>query len=141
MSSYLTFYLVPKAEESKPDVKPISLINYSRSSDIYQYFYENVHPAYIEDKDGNTQYTELTTEMVDSVIEDLKNDITKAEKRISEYEKHAGGNSEIIEEILSIQEYKEDLEWALHKVEFIRDIVKESNDSWNDYNKVLCNVD
>ena len=36
MSSYLTFYVVPKAEGSKP----LSLICYSRNTHIYQYFDE-----------------------------------------------------------------------------------------------------
>lgn len=135
MSSYLTFYLVPKAEDSKP----LALMSYSRSSDIYQYFDDTIHPAYIGMGD-ETQYTELTVAMVDEVLEDLKNDISKARKRVAEYEKHAAGNSEIIEDILGQKEWIEDLEWALHKIEFIRDIVYEASCGWNEYNKVLCNV-
>lgn len=140
MSSYLTFYLIPKAEDSKPEVKPISLISYSRSSNVYQYFNDTIHPAYIGIGD-ETQYTELTINKVDEVIEELKNDISKAQKRTVEYEKHAAGNSELIEDIISQKEYIEDLEWALHKVEFIRDLVQEASYSWTGYDKILCNVD
>lgn len=137
MSSYLTFYLVPKAEDSKP----LSLISYSRSSDVYRYFNDTLHVKYITNNEGEVQYTELTTDMVDEVLNDLKNDISKAEKRILEYEKHTSGNTEIIEYILEQKEYIEDLEWALHKIEFIRDLVYEASCSGNKYNKVLCNVD
>ena len=137
MSSYLTFYLVPKAEGSKP----LGLISYTRSSNVYQYFNDNLHVKYITNSEGETQYTELTTDMVDEVLDDLKNDISKAEKRILEYEKHASGNTEIIEYILEQKEYIEDLNWALYKIQFIRDLVYEASCSWNEYNKVLCNVD
>jgi hypothetical protein len=136
MSSYLTFYLVPKAEDSKP----LDLISYSRNTNVYQYFDEVLHVAYIGNSDEK-QYTELDTSKVDRVLEELKNDISKAQKRMAEYEKHANGNTEIIEEVISQKEYIEDLEWALHKVEFIRDIVVEATYSYCDYNKVLCNVD
>lgn len=137
MSSYLTFYIVPKAEDSKP----LSLISYTRSSNVYQYFSDNLHVQYITNNEGEIQYTELTTDMVDEVLDDLKNDISKAEKRILEYEKHASGNTEIIEYILEQKEYIEDLNWALYKIQFIRDLVYEASCSWNEYNKVLCNVD
>jgi len=136
MSSYLTFYLVPKAEDSKP----LDLISYSRNTDVYQYFEEVLHVAYIGNGDEK-QYTELSTSKVDRVLEELRNDISKAQKRMAEYEKHANGNTEIIEEVIGQKEYIEDLEYALHKIEFIRDIVVEATYSYCDYNKVLCNVD
>lgn len=136
MSSYLTFYIKTKEENSKP----LSLISYSRNTDIYQYFDENVHPAYIG-MDEDTKYTELSKNDVDLVIEDMENDIGKTKKRIEEYEKHAGGNQEIIEEILNWKEYIEDLEYWLHKVEFIKDLIEEASYSWTSYDKILCNVD
>ena len=136
MSSYLTFYIVSKAEDSKP----LNLICYSRGTYIYQYFYENIHPAYIGTGD-ETQYTELTVQKVDGVLENMKNDISKCQEKISEYQKHAAGNTEIIEYILEMKEDLDILKWALHKVEFIRDLVYEAGCDWNDYNKILCNVD
>ena len=56
MSSYLTFYIVPKEGN-----KPIALLNYSRNNDIYQYFVDNVKVAFIG-MEENPQYTELTEE-------------------------------------------------------------------------------
>ena len=67
MSSYLTFYIVPKEEGSKP----ISLIGYSRSSEIYQYFNDSINPAYVGTGD-KINYTELTVSHVDKVINDLQ---------------------------------------------------------------------
>ena len=136
MSSYLTFYIVLKEENSKP----ISLINYSRNTDVYQYFDEVIHPTFVGMGD-EPKYTELTVSKVNEVISELKQDITKATKRVSEYEKQAAGNAELIEEIISQKEWIEDLEYSLRKIEFIRDIVQEASYSWGSYNKVLCNVD
>lgn len=136
MSSYLTFYIVPKEEGSKP----ISLISYSRSNEIYQYFNDSLSISYAGNGD-EINYTELTVSHVDKVIEDLKCDIDKSKTRLQEYEKHASGNLEIIEEILNQKDYLNDLEGTLYQIYCIRNIVEESTYDWNDYNKVLCNID
>jgi hypothetical protein len=136
MSSYLTFYIVPKEEGSKP----IALLNYSRNNDIYQYFVDNVRVTFIG-MEENPQYTELTEEKIDWVIHDLKSDISKAQKRVEEYEHHVDGNMDIIEEIISQKDYIDDLKYALSETEFIKQFVTEATHSWSDYNKVLCNVD
>lgn len=136
MSSYLTFYIVPKEEDSKP----ISLMSYSRSNEIYQYFNDSLSISYAGNGD-EINYTELTVSHVDRVIEHLKCDIDKSKARLQEYEKHASGNLEIIEEILNQKDYLNDLEGTLYQIYCIRNIVEESTYSWNDYNKVLCNID
>lgn len=136
MSSYLTFYIVPKEEGSKP----IALLNYSRNNDIYQYFVDNVRVTFVG-MEENPQYTELTEEKIDWVIHDLKSDISKAQKRVEEYEHHVDGNMDIIEEIISQKDYIDDLKYALSETEFIKQFVTEATHSWSDYNKVLCNVD
>ena len=74
MSSYLTFYIVPKEEGSKP----IALLNYSRNNDIYQYFVDNVRVAFVG-MEENPQYTELTEEKIDWVIHDLKYALSETE--------------------------------------------------------------
>lgn len=89
----------------------------------------------------NPQYTELTEEKIDWVIHDLKSDISKAQKRVEEYEHHVDGNMDIIEEIISQKDYIDDLKYALSETEFIKQFVTEATHSWSDYNKVLCNVD
>lgn len=136
MSSYLTFYVVPKAEGSKP----LALVSYTRSSAIYRCFNETLNVAYIG-MDDEPQYTELTVSKVNEVIEDMKDEIEGNKKRIAEYEKHAAGNTDIIEYIIELKEDTEILEYFLHKVEFIKDLVEEASNNWNEYNKILCNVD
>ena len=136
MSSYLTFYVVPKAEGSKP----LALVSYTRSSAIYRCFNETLNVAYIGIGD-EPQYTELTVNKVNEVIEHMKEEIEGMEKRIAEYEKHAAGDTDIIEYIIELKEDTEILEYFLHKAEFIKDLVVEASNDWNEYNKILCNVD
>ena len=136
MSSYLTFYIVPKEEGSKP----ISLMSYSRNNEIYQYFNDSLSISYTGNGD-EINYTDFTVSHVDKVIDDLKCDIDKSKTRLQEYEKHASGNLEIIEEILNQKDYLNDLEGTLYQIYCIRNIVEESTYNWNDYNKVLCNID
>lgn len=136
MSSYLTFYIVPKAENSKP----LALISYSRNSGIYRSFYDSIHPAYTGMED-EIQYTELTKDKVDQVIFDLQEDINSAKRRLAEYEKHAAGNTEIIEDIIEQREYIDNLEYGLHKIEFIKDLVIDAGYGCTGFTKVLCNVD
>lgn len=134
MSSYLTFYAVPKAE----GIKPIALISYSRNTEIYQYFNDNLVIAYMGMED--CQYTELTSDKVRIVLDDVIRDISRTEKRIFEYEKYAAGNSEIINEILSLKEYLETLYYCRSRIEFIQEIVEDIR--FNDELKAIyCNVD
>ena len=94
MSSYLSFYLVPRAH---PEEK-LLLQSFSRSNEVYQRFSDNLNIAYA----GNEEkYTKLTISDVESVIQDIDADITKAETRRTEYEKFCYGNPESIEEIIS----------------------------------------
>lgn len=134
MSGYLNFYIVPKEENSKP----ISLISYSRNNDVYSYFNESLNPAYIGTEE--TQYTELNISKIDLVLDDINSDINSINNRLLEYEKHANGNIEVIEEILSQKEYLKDIINAKNIVEFIKSLILESTYSWSDYNKVLCNI-
>ena len=62
MSSYLSVYIVPKRKSEEEEKKHILILSYSRSSDIYRYFDENIHPAFIDIED--TRYTILDKEVL-----------------------------------------------------------------------------
>lgn len=133
MSSYLTFYLQRKNE------KPITLISYSRSDELYQYFYENTNMK--EDVQYDTEYyTTISCEDVDDVISELTQSINNINTRIIEYEKHVDGNIEIIDEIISLKDYLETLNDTLIRTRFIKDLVLEANHGYADYTAVLCNI-
>ena len=129
MSSYLSFYLVPKAH---PEER-LLLQSFSRSNEVYQRFFDNLSVAYA----GNEEkYTKLTVSDVESVIRDLDDDIAKAEARRVEYEKFCHGNSELIE---STKEYIRDLQSTRDYISFIRDILADLD--YSGFSDVLCNID
>lgn len=132
MSSYLSFYLVPKAH---PEER-LLLQSFSRSNEVYQRFFGNLSIAYA----GNEEkYTKLTVSDVESVIRDLDDDIAKAEARRVEYEKFCHGNSELIEEMISTKEYIRDLQSTRDYISFIRDILADLG--YSGFSDVLCNID
>lgn len=132
MSSYLSFYLVPRAH---PEEK-LLLQSFSRSNEVYQRFSDNLNIAYA----GNEEkYTKLTISDVESVIQDIDADITKAETRRTEYEKFYYGNPESIEEIISTKEYIRDLQSTRDYISFIRDVLTDLD--YSGFSDVLCNID
>ena len=145
MSSYLTFYLVPKDTESS-NKKPLALMHYSRNSDVYQAFYDNIHPAFIGNGD-TSNYTELTEKSISFIVRKLKGDLEEY-RRISEAKIKAlkelpklEGEAlrEYLQETASTQEYLQDLEYNLHQMEFIENIVCDLK--YSDFEKILINID
>lgn len=152
MSSYLTFYLVPKKTKTKYDKddkeikveltqEPLSLLSYCRSSDIYQAYYENLHPAYC----GNEEkYTELTYQNATDVRDTYNEEYVKAtDKRLQILYKmlRENYNSDIAEEILSAEEYLSECKSTLELLNTICAIVYEVTEGYGDFEKVLINID
>lgn len=133
MSSYLSIYVQKKGG------KPTILTSYSRNTDIYQYFNENLNIAYA----GNEEkYTKLDKSDIDLVIREFETAINSAKERLTLYEKYASGNSDYIQEILEVKEYIEDLTYWKDKTSFIADIVNDIEYNYEDgIEAVLCNID
>lgn len=131
MSSYLTFYVQHKGDDKKHPI-----MSYSRNNDIYRAFDENMNIAFCYNK---IVYTELTEGDITLVLNDLRKDIDSAEKRIQEYEKHANGNPECIDEIIQLKEYVKDLEITYYKILTIEDIISDIQFG-NDVEHVFCNI-
>lgn len=157
MSSYLTFYLVPKKTKKRYDHNkddgsseievelstgtPLAFLSYSRGNEIYQAFNETLNPAYagMEEK-----YTELTTADCDLVITELEKEIKSTEKRLKiNYKmlKEGGYSSELWEDIHSMEEYLEEQKQILEEVHYISSFVYECINGYNDFEKVLINID
>lgn len=133
MSSYLNLYVKLKNEEREP----ILLFSYTRSSEVYQYFNDELHPVFMGMDE--VKYEELTYDKVGLVIDAIKSDIKKIDKRVTQLEKHADGNREIIDEILSDLEYREQLQDALNDCIFIRALVYETTLGYIKYT-LVCNI-
>lgn len=156
MSSYLTFYLVPKKTRKQYDFDkddghtekeielskglPLALMSYSRGDEVYQAYSETLNPAYcgMEDK-----YTELTVEGAQSVIDDYCKEIEDSEERLRvNYKmlKEGGYSSELWEEIHSAEKYLKEQKETLEELINIKNLVYEAT-NYSDFEKVLINVD
>lgn len=136
MSSYLSFFIVPKRKNGKEKKKHIILASYSRNTEIYQYFEENVHPAYCG---SEQEYTTLTSESVASVLSDFEEDISKSKTRLNEYEKYVKDNPEYIDDIISMKEYISDLEYWKAKASFLADMLSDM-DCYEEIEEICCNI-
>jgi coproporphyrinogen III oxidase-like Fe-S oxidoreductase len=139
MSSYLSIYIVPKRTSQEEPKKHIILTAYSRSTEIYEYFSNNLHPTFI----GNgkeSHYTTITSSDITAIMQDFENDLKKAKDRLVEYEKYASNNPDYIEDIIDIKEYIHNLQYWKDKASFIMDIINDK-DLYNDIEEVCCNID
>lgn len=135
MSSYLSIYIVPKRKIKDEPKKYIILTAYSRNTDIYKYFNDVISPTYNED-----EYTSLTKNSVSMVLDSFKEEIDSANKRLVEYEKYAINNSDLINEIIELKEYIEDLQYWKDKTSFIQDLISDIDYYDNGIEEVCCNI-
>lgn len=139
MSSYLSIYIVPKRKNEEEKKQHIILTAYSRSTDMYQYFDENLNPAFVGNGD-ETPYTTITEEDINFVIAAFDKDINSAKSRLSEYEKFARDNTNCIQEIIDLKEYISDLEYWRNKASFIQDMISDAR-CYDEIEEVCCNID
>lgn len=142
MSSYLNIYVQPKVKEEGQEPKKMLLYSTSRSSDLYQSISESGNfSAYTTlEPDAEEQFYELTSGMLDSILEDSFEIISRDEKRLQEYEKYAAGNAEIIEEIIDLKNYLEGLKQTRTELYFIRRLVEDVEQGFTDFGKVFINI-
>lgn len=140
MSSYLTFYLIPKKEKVKKQT-PMTFISYSRSSEVYQAINETLNPAYCGTE---TKYSEVDAEDIKRVIASVEEDKAEAENRlklrVEAYKEMANGviPDEAIDEYVSLKGYIQDLQGTIHALEGIYSWI--SDLEYSDFEKVLMNV-
>jgi hypothetical protein len=132
MSTYLTIYIQPK------EGKPIGLISYSSSNEIYNYFRENMNIVYLNDE--SEKYTEITIQDINNIYDSVKSDFFKLKNKIDLFKTCANGNSEILYEILECEECLDELTNIRHIIRFLRELIGEATFSSSDYTKVLCNI-
>lgn len=137
MSSYLSIYIVPKRKSDKEEKKHILLAAFSRNSEIYQYFSENIHPVFAANENS---YTTITKESIREVVTDFSRDISNSKDRLAEYEKYAKDNPDYIQDIIELKQYISDLQYTQGKVAFIEDIA-DGIDFQEEIEEVCCNID
>ena len=157
MSSYLSFYLVPKKTKTKYGYnekdghteevvevskgEPLLLMSYSRNNEVYQAYKETLNPAYA----GNeAKYTELTYDDAKRVIDEFEDDVKKTEKRLAiayKMLKEGGYSEDLYTEINSTEQYLDEQKEVIQDLKNIANLVYECSNSWTDFEKVLINVD
>lgn len=137
MSSYLSIYIVPKRKSDKEEKKYIIVTAFSRNSEIYQYFNENIHPVFADNEDS---YTTITKESIREVVTDLSKDISNSKDRLAEYEKYAKYNPDYIQEIIELKQYISDLQYTQGEVCFIEEMI-DGIDFYEKIEEVCCNID
>ena len=153
MSSYLTFYLVPKKvreryvggkpeEEKLTEGKPLTLLSYSRNHPIYRAFDESSNVVYAFDKEGKEKYTEITSDMFDDAIGTVDEEIKTTEQRLEVDYKVMKANycDEIYEDVLSFEKYLAELKENKGMLENLKDFLLDSV-KYSDFEKILANVD
>ena len=140
MSSYLNIYLLPQVTEENKEPKHLLLDQYSRNSDIYQAFNENINPIYAW-KDDKEQFEELTEEKLSLVREGVKEDYDKGKNRLDEYEKHCT-TVEILDEIVGWKEYLAELKETLSYISFLSNILFLcKHTTWGGFQGIYINID
>lgn len=139
MSSYLSFYIVPKRKTKEEPKQHIILCSYSRNSDIYQYFNDNLSIAYA----GNEEkYTTLSKDDINTVVKDFDNEINTANAKLTEYEKYVSNNPEYIQEIIELKSVINTLQYSRNKISFLADIIDDMEYQYNSgIEEVCCNID
>ena len=138
MSSYLSFYIVPKRKSQEEPKKHILLLSFSRTSDIYRYFDDTVNIIWV----GNSEvipYTTLSSDDIHRVHEAIRSDMDSSQRRLAEFEKYAAQNSDYINDIISLKEYISELQYALHQTEFIGFLIDEMA-LYGEIEEVCCNL-
>ena len=127
MSSYLTFYVKPK-----DGGKPIDIVSFNRSSEIYQYFTDTF-------KYG-PEPTTVTADNVREVQSVLTTDIYRNKMRLETYEKYAHLNSDLVEEVIGVKDYIGQLTKAKFYIDFIMLMVEESENGYSRSSEICCVV-
>lgn len=133
MSSYLNIYGVLRDTGNK-----IELISFSRNHSVYQELTENLSIAHV----GNEEtYTKLDEFNISDALNSIQSSISNTENRIIEYEKHAGGNIEIINDIIEFKEYVKELKSTAEYLNFIKELINNTTYGWdNTFEKIVCNI-
>lgn len=134
MSAYLNFYLKPKVKENCEANKPMMFLSICRSSQLYEAF-----ESYIAWSDSGEEYTKVTSDIISNIVSDAKKEIDDWKMRMDELEKHAAGNIDIIDEIISGKKYLEELQTTYTELCFIQNMVYDLKEDYYDFECLLMN--
>lgn len=136
MSSYLNIYLNPKAKYKTED--PLLLASYSRNTDVYQAFYENISPIHSH---SDEEYTPLFKHHFEAILDDLEKDITSTNRRLELYKQYAKDNPDYIQEIINLEEILADYKSAYDTISFYKEMQEDIQNDNTDFECMCCDID
>lgn len=127
MSSYLNIVIpIKDTGNDKDDVKDaIGIVCVSRNHPLYSTFADNISLPF-----GEENVRELTMSELDILYDDVKKIIDNTNKRINELEKHANGNIEFVDEILSSKEYRNEELEVLNYIKYLMETLSTLKEDW-----------
>lgn len=150
MSSYLTFYVVPKKNEKLKDEwergiesmtpdKPLALLIYSRANPVYQAYYEELNPPYIENENP---YMKVTYNMSLQVRDSVASEISRQEERLETLYKMMKNGGDVYSDIMSAEEYIKELKDTKDECNHICSMIYDIDElQCTDFECVMINVD
>lgn len=127
MSSYLNIVIpIKDTGNDKDDVKDaICIVCVSRNHPLYGAFADNISLPF-----GEENVRELTMSELDILYDDVKKIIDNTNKRINELEKHANGNIDFVNEILSSKEYRDEELEVLNYIKYLMETLSTMKEDW-----------
>lgn len=141
MSSYLSIYVVPKRKSPEESKQHIILASYSRCTEMYQQFYNNINPVYVGN--GEDKYTTIGKNEISEVLDSFDGKIRRMTATLTEYEKYAKDNPDYIQSIIEYKEEIAELQYWRNKASFIEDMISDADyyDCDSSIEEVCCNID
>ena len=125
--NYLIFYVKYKECD-----KPIEVVSFSRSTEIYQYFMDTLQIT--------SECKRISISDIREVLSNLSSDIYRNKMRLETYEKYAHMNADLVEEVIGVKEYLGQLTQAKFYIDFIMLMVEESEASYSKTSEICCAV-
>ena len=85
MSSYLNIYLKPTVKEGENPKEPMYLMSFSRCNEIYSIMTDELNITFIGIDKNETNYTDITIEDINSVINSIKENIKPSKRNHERY--------------------------------------------------------
>lgn len=148
MSSYLSIYIKLKGKDN-----PVDLAEYSRNHPMYDVLREEVGVTYIGNGD-ETRYSDLSAASLNAAVNEYDQKIAKETQRINtrmEALKSLSGEqatevcSDILSDIDSMKEYREELKGTKHELEhlaWLANLIEANAEyGWCNTEKIVANID
>ena len=127
MSSYLNIYIPLQENQNNKEEKEekhIYILQVSRNNDIYTAFNDNINCPF-----GIENALELTKEKLNTIYEDLTFDLNKNNEKLTQFKLYNKGDYETINEMISLQDFVDDIKKVIDYINFLTEIVDNVTDS------------